>query len=110
MIPMRQHNDESYLKLRDYERYGILTYFGVPKRVVALEVAGKLGGDNNSDLTLFYYLVIRPLQRRLASILTYEFRQEGIAKDVKPDDFIFGNMIELLRSDDVTLFDKERNN
>jgi hypothetical protein len=51
-------------------------YHRVPHRLVSQETPGKLGGDNNSDMQVFYNMVIKPLQERVATVLTKEFNAE----------------------------------
>ena len=36
----------------------------------------QLGGDNRSDMAMFYHFVIKPLQERLALTLAIEFNYE----------------------------------
>ena len=99
--PMRIQ-DNNFGELKKDLREGIIVYHRVPHRLVSQETPGKLGGDNNSDLTVFYNMVIKPLQERVATILTKEFNTEFNWK-VKPSDFDFGNIAEVLESIETKL-------
>ncbi len=101
---LRQENkDGGWLKLKKDLREGIFAYHGVPPRVVSQLVSGQLGGDNNSDMLLFYNFRIKPIQNQLARILAREFTQE-LKRPVSPDAFEFGNLTELFLSADEKLF------
>lgn len=107
--PLRQHDkDGGFLSLKKDLREGIFAYHRVPPRIVAQLVSGQLGGDYASEMKLFYFFVVKPLQRKLALALAYEFQYE-FQWDVKPDDFDFGNMDEILLSADESLFKAQRN-
>ena len=107
--PLRQQDREGgFLSLKKDLREGILAYHRVPARIVSQLIPGQLGGDNRSDMAMFYHFVIKPLQERLALTLAIEFNYEFDWK-VKPDDFNFGNLTELLQSDDEKLFHANRN-
>lgn len=107
--PLRQQDREGgFLSLKKDLREGILAYHRVPARIVSQLIPGQLGGDNRSDMAMFYHFVIKPLQERLALTLAIEFNYEFDWK-VKPDDFNFGNLTEILQSDDEKLFHANRN-
>ena len=102
--PLRQQDREGgFLSLKKDLREGILAYHRVPARIVSQLIPGQLGGDNRSDMAMFYHFVIKPLQERLALTLAIEFNYEFDWK-VKPEDFNFGNLTEILQSDDEKLF------
>ena len=84
-----------------------MVYHGVPHRLVSQETPGKLGGDNNSDMAVFYNMVIKPLQLRTAQILATEFKKE-FGWQVNPADFDFGNISEILENNDLKLFDLQQ--
>lgn len=108
--PLRQQDrDGGFISLKKDLREGIFAYHRVPPRVVSQLVSGQLGGDNNSDMTLFYNFVVKPLQNRLALTLANEFNADFPAWEVKATDFNFGDLTELLRSPDERLFDLNRN-
>jgi len=107
--PLRQQDREGgFLSLKKDLREGILAYHRVPARIVSQLIPGQLGGDNRSDMAMFYHFVIKPLQERLALTLAIEFNYEFDWK-VKPDDFNFGILTEVLQSDDEKLFHANRN-
>jgi capsid portal protein len=107
--PLRQQDREGgFLSLKKDLREGILAYHRVPARIVSQLIPGQLGGDNRSDMAMFYHFVIKPLQERLALTLAIEFNYEFGWK-VKPEDFNFGNLTEILQSDDEKLFHANRN-
>ena len=107
--PLRQQDREGgFLGLKKDLREGILAYHRVPARIVSQLIPGQLGGDNRSDMAMFYHFVIKPLQERLALTLAIEFNYEFDWK-VKPEDFNFGNLTEILQSDDEKLFHANRN-
>lgn len=108
--PLRQHDrDGGFIQLKKDLREGIFAYHRVPPRVVSQWVTGQLGGSSNEDMTLFYNFVIKPLQYRLALMLSNEFNWEWPDWGVKPADFDFGDLTEALRSPDERLFWDERN-
>lgn len=108
--PLRQQDREGgFLSLKKDLREGILAYHRVPARIVSQLIPGQLGGDNRSDMTMFYHFVIRPLQFRLALALANEFNYE-FNWNVSPQDFDFGDLTQTLKSDDERLFDGLRNN
>jgi len=100
--PMRI-NDNNFGDLKHDLREGIIVYHRVPHRLVSQETPGKLGGDNNSDMTVFYNMVIKPLQERVATVLAKEFNAE-FGWNVKITDFDFGNIAEVLESIETKLF------
>ncbi len=106
--PLRQQDkDGGFLALKKDLREGIFAYHRVPPRLVSQLVAGQLGGDNNSDMELFYNFVVKPLQNRLALALANEFNYE-FQWGVKASDFNFGNLTETLMSADQKLFANQR--
>jgi len=108
--PLRQSPpDGGFSSLKKDLREGIFAYHRVPPRVVSQLVSGQLGGDNNSDMALFYHFVVKPLQNRLALTLANEFNVDFPAWKVLPTHFSFGDLTELLRSPDESLFAAARN-
>lgn len=108
--PLRQSPpDGGFINLKKDLREGIFAYHRVPPRVVSQLVSGQLGGDNNSDMQLFYTFVVKPLQQRLALILAAEFNYEFPAWKVTPADFDFGDLTAALQSPDERLFATQRN-
>jgi capsid portal protein len=107
--PLRQQDREGgFLSLKKDLREGIFAYHRVPARVVSQLIPGQLGGDNKSDMLMFYHFVIKPLQERLALTLAIEFNYE-FNWNVTPADFNFGNLTEALQSADEQLFMQNRN-
>ena len=107
---MRQQDREGgFLSLKKDLREGILAYHRVPARIVSQLIPGQLGGDSKSDMTMFYNFVVKPLQKRLAMTLAIEFNWE-FGWSVSPDDFAFGNLTEILKTEDERLFSGLRNN
>ncbi len=107
--PLRQQDREGgFLGLKKDLREGILAYHRVPARIVSQLIPGQLGGDNSSDMRLFYQFVVRPLQNRLALALANEFNFD-FGWNVKPEDFNFGNLTEVLQTADEQLFMQNRN-
>ncbi len=107
--PLRQQDREGgFLGLKKDLREGILAYHRVPARIVSQLIPGQLGGDNSSDMRMFYQFVIRPLQNRLALALANEFNFD-FGWNVKPEDFNFGNLTEALQTADEQLFMQNRN-
>jgi len=100
--PMRAA-ENNFEQLKHDLREGIIVYHRVPHRLVSQETAGKLGGDNNSDLNVFFNMVIKPLQERVASILTHHLNTE-FSWGVKPSDFDFGDISEVLESIETRVF------
>lgn len=108
--PLRQQDrDGGFISLKKDLREGIFAYHRVPPRVVSQLVSGQLGGDNNSDMTLFYNFVVKPLQNRLALTLANEFNADFPTWKVTPAHFDFGDLTQILRSPDEILFDTQRN-
>ena len=102
--PLRQQDREGgFLGLKKDLREGILAYQRVPARIVSQLIPGQLGGDNSSDMRMFYQFVVRPLQNRLALVLANEFNFD-FGWNVKPEDFNFGNLTEVLQTEDERLF------
>jgi len=107
--PLRQQDREGgFLGLKKDLREGILAYHRVPARIVSQLIPGQLGGDNSSDMRMFYQFVVRPLQNRLALALANEFNFD-FGWNVKPEDFNFGNLTEVLQTADEQLFMQNRN-
>ncbi|HQP18632.1 MAG TPA: phage portal protein [Candidatus Cloacimonadota bacterium] len=107
--PLRQQDREGgFLGLKKDLREGILAYHRVPARIVSQLIPGQLGGDNSSDMRMFYQFVVRPLQNRLALALANEFNFD-FGWNVKPEDFNFGNLTEALQTADEQLFMQNRN-
>ena len=107
--PLRQQDREGgFLGLKKDLREGILAYHRVPARIVSQLIPGQLGGDNSSDMRMFYQFVVRPLQNRLALALANEFNFD-FGWSVKPEDFNFGNLTEVLQTADEQLFMQNRN-
>ena len=107
--PLRQQDREGgFLGLKKDLREGILAYHRVPARIVSQLIPGQLGGENSSDMRMFYQFVVRPLQNRLALALANEFNFD-FGWSVKPDDFNFGNLTEVLQTADEQLFMQNRN-
>ncbi|MDD2229937.1 MAG: phage portal protein [Candidatus Cloacimonetes bacterium] len=107
--PLRQQDREGgFLGLKKDLREGILAYHRVPARIVSQLIPGQLGGDNSSDMRMFYQFVVRPLQNRLALALANEFNFD-FDWNVKPEDFNFGDLTEVLQTADEQLFMQNRN-
>jgi len=107
--PLRQQDrDGGFISLKKDLREGILAYHRVPARIVSQLIPGQLGGDNSSDMLLFYQFVVKPLQNRLALVLANEFNYE-FQWGVRQQDFEFGNLTETLKNEDERLFDSLRN-
>lgn len=108
--PLRQQDREGgFLSLKKDLREGIFAYHRVPPRIVSQLVSGQLGGDNNSDMTLFYNFVVKPLQKRLALTLASEYNYE-FQWGVKPAEFDFGDLTQVIQTEDQKLFSDLRNN
>ena len=106
--PLRQQDREGgFLGLKKDLREGILAYHRVPARIVSQLIPGQLGGDNSSDMRMFYQFVVRPLQNRLALALANEFNFDFGWK-VKPEDFNFGDLTQAIQSADDQLFMQNR--
>lgn len=107
--PLRQQDkDGGFITLKKDLREGIFAYHRTPPRIVSQLVSGQLGGDNNSDMILFYNFVIKPLQRRLAETLAQEFNFE-FKWNVQPADFNFGKLTDEIQTTDERLFSSLRN-
>lgn len=107
--PLRQTPpDGGFITLKKDLREGIFAYHRVPARIVSQLIPGQLGGDNKSDMLMFYHFVIKPLQNRLALALASEFNFE-FKWGVKPSEFHFGDIPALLQSADESLFMSQRN-
>lgn len=102
--PLRQQDREGgFLSLKKDLREGIFAYHRVPARIVSQLIPGQLGGDNKSDMLMFHHFVIKPIQQRLALILSKEFNRE-YQWNVTPADFNFGDLTSLFESADEKLF------
>jgi capsid portal protein len=107
--PLRQQDREGgFLGLKKDLREGILAYHRVPARIVSQLIPGQLGGDNKSDMLMFYHFVVRPLQNRLALALANEFNFD-FGWEVKPEDFNFGDLTQAIQTADEQLFMQNRN-
>ncbi|MDP3114406.1 MAG: phage portal protein [Candidatus Cloacimonadaceae bacterium] len=107
--PLRQQDREGgFITLKKDLREGIFAYHRVPARIVSQLIPGQLGGDNKSDMLMFYHFVVKPLQNRLALTLAIEFNFE-FGWNLTPDEFNFGNLTEKLQSADEQLFMQNRN-
>ncbi len=107
--PLRQQDREGgFITLKKDLREGIFAYHRVPARIVSQLIPGQLGGDNKSDMLMFYHFVVKPLQNRLALALANEFNFD-FGWNVKPEDFNFGNLAEVLQTADEQLFMQNRN-
>lgn len=97
--------DGGFQNLKKDLREGIFAYHRVPPRVVSMLVQGQLGGDNNSDLTLFYENKVKPIQWDMAVLLADEFNRE-FSWNVSPDEFDFGDLTEAFLSENEKFFEK----
>lgn len=94
--PLR-HDKNDFTELKKDLRDGIFVYHRIPRRLVGLETTGRLGGDNTSDMSIFYQMVIKPIQTRLYHVLARQLKAEyGWA--VSPESFDFGNISDVLES------------
>lgn len=106
--PLQQyHREGGFLTLKKDLREGIFAYHRVPPRLVSQLVPGQLGGDNSSDMTMFYEFVVKPIQNRLALALANEFNWE-FGWNVRPDEFQFGDLTEKLMTQEERLFAQSR--
>jgi hypothetical protein len=106
--PMRPElKDGGWLKLKKDLREGIFAYHRVPPRIVSQLTAGQLGGDNNSDLVLFYENKIKPIQEDIAMLLSEELRIE-FGWDIEESAWSFGNIADALKTEDEKLFAMSR--
>ncbi len=107
--PLRQQDkDGSFIKLKKDLREGIFAYHRVPARLVSQLVSGQLGGDNNSDMIMFYKFVVKPLQNRIATALVKEFNRE-FTWGLQTSDIDFGVLTDAFMSEDEKLFQTNRN-
>ena len=90
-------DDNNFESLKKDLRDGIIVYHRVPHRLIGIQTPGQLGGDNNSDMVIFYNMVVKPIQERVAFILSKEFKKE-FGWEVNPKDFDFGNISEVMDS------------
>ncbi len=106
--PLRQQDREGgFINLKKDLREGIFAYHRVPARIVSQLIPGQLGGDNKSDMLMFYHFVVKPLQNRLALALANEFNFD-FGWSVRPDDFNFGDLTQAIQSADDQLFMQNR--
>ncbi len=102
--PMRQQErDGGFIKLKKDLREGIFSYHRVPPRIVSQLVAGQLGGDNKSDMIMFYNFVIKPQQNRLKSVLTNELNNE-LKMNLKASEIDFGDLTMMFETEDEKIF------
>ena len=102
--PLRQQDrDGGFTTLKKDIREGIFAYHRVPARIVSQVIPGQLGGDNKSDMIMFYHFVVKPLQKRLAMILAKEFNIE-YSWGLSASDFDFGTLTDILMSEDEKIF------
>ncbi|KQC09679.1 MAG: hypothetical protein APR54_12550 [Candidatus Cloacimonas sp. SDB] len=108
--PLRQQDrDGGFTVLKKDLREGIFAYHRVPARIVSQLIPGQLGGDNKSDMQIFYHFAIKPLQHRLGQVLAQEFNKEFKWK-LTASDFDFGDLTTIFETDDEKLFKTNRNN
>jgi capsid portal protein len=109
--PLRQQDREGgFLELKKDLREGIFAYHRVPPRLVSQLIPGQLGGDNRTDMQLFHEFTVKPIQKRLALILSREFRRELPDCQVELDDWDFGDLSDLYQSTDEKLFNQNKIN
>ncbi len=109
LVPLRQTlRDGEFINLKKDIRNETLTYHRVPPRIASQATAGELGGDNNSDMVLFYNLVLKPIEREFGEILSRNFRDEFGWK-IKSADWDFGDLTELFESDDMKMLKQASN-
>lgn len=102
--PLRQQDrDGGFINLKKDLREGIFAYHRVPARIVSQLIPGQLGGDNKSDMLMFYHFVIKPLQCRLSQVLAQEFNKE-FNWSLTAADYDFGDLTTIFQSDDEKLF------
>jgi hypothetical protein len=108
LIPLRQNpKDGEYLKLKDDIRNETCVYHRMPKRLVGQAISGQLGGDNNSDMTIFYNFSLKPIANKFATILSDNFRRE-FGFSVKARDWDFGTLTDVFKSSDEKAFENIR--
>ncbi len=108
--PLRQQDkDGGFINLKKDLREGVFAFHRVPARLVSQLVSGQLGGDNNSDMTMFYTFVVKPLQNRIATTLTKEINRE-FDWNLEADVFDFGNLTEAFQSEDMKIFQSTNRN
>jgi capsid portal protein len=93
--------------LEEKYKSGIFAYHRVPPRLASQETPGKLGGDNDSDLKIFYYNKVKLLQYDVATILANELNRE-YEYGITADDFNFGNLLDDFKTEEERFFDKAR--
>ncbi len=98
LIPLRQEaKDGAFIKLKEEIRNEILAYHRVPKRIIAQATSGQLSGDNNSDMIMFYNLVLKPIQQEVAEMLSRKFREE-FGWTVTAKDWDFGKLTDIFKT------------
>ncbi len=102
--PLRQQErDGGFISLKKDLREGIFAYHRVPARIVSQLIPGQLGGDNKSDMLMFYHFVIKPLQHRLGQLLAKEFNKE-YNWNLEASEFDFGDLTTIFETEDEQLF------
>jgi hypothetical protein len=110
LIPVRQsQQDGEYLKLKEDIRNETSVYHRVPSRIIGQQISGSLGGDNNSDMTIFHNFNLKPIQGEIATLLSDNFREE-FGWSVSIDDWDFGNLTDVFKSSDELAFENARKN
>lgn len=106
--PLRQQDREgAFISLKKDLREGIFAYHRVPARIVSQLIPGQLGGDNKSDMQMFYNFVVKPLQNRLGMMFSKEFNKE-YNWNLSAEDFDFGVLTDIFMSEDEKIFTQLR--
>ena len=104
LVPLRGNlRDGEYQKLKEDIRNETLAYHRVPKRIIAQSTAGQLGGDNNSDMVLFYNMVLKPIQDDIKEQLVQEFLEE-FGWNVETESFDFGKLMDIFETEEQKMF------
>lgn len=102
--PLRQQDREgAFISLKKDLREGIFAYHRVPARIVSQLIPGQLGGDNKSDMQMFYNFVVKPLQNRLGMMFSKEFNKE-YNWNLSAEDFDFGVLTDIFETEDEKIF------
>jgi len=102
--PLRQQDREgAFISLKKDLREGIFAYHRVPARIVSQLIPGQLGGDNKSDMQMFYNFVVKPLQNRLGMMFSKEFNKE-FNWNLSAEDFDFGVLTDIFETEDEKIF------
>lgn len=102
--PLRQQDREgAFISLKKDLREGIFAYHRVPARIVSQLIPGQLGGDNKSDMQMFYNFVVKPLQNRLGMMFSKEFIKE-YNWSLSAEDFDFGVLTDIFETEDEKIF------